>query len=206
MPADRVESSSPPNRASAAVLDAIVERIRAGAVFVYPTETIYGIGGLWGFSGIDERIYRIKNRPSGNPFILVADCREHLDCLHVEFSEPAHRLAEAFWPGRLTLVLPAAGAPGGIAVRVSDHPFVQAVCSRLMLPLYSTSANISGQEYVGDPDAIFTIFRDSVDLMIDGGILPVSPPSTVVRVDPSGGVEVLREGAVSAAEVGRALQ
>ena len=99
------------------------------------------------------------------------------------------------------LVLAVSGSKEKMSIRVSDHPFIQMLTEYVTLPLYSTSANISGTEYINDPDAIYSIFSDKIDFMIDDGRLPESLPSTVVDVSGDEGITVIREGAVSADKI-----
>jgi len=189
---------------SSARMAALAERVVAGALFVYPTETIYGLGGRADRATVRRRLVEAKARGKEQPLILVAGNREAFSFSGVEFPDAAERLAVRLWPGRLTLVLPTPAQGGTLGVRVSDHPFIQALTPHFSLPLFSTSANLSGTPYVGEPDTIFRIFAASTDFMIDAGVLPPSEPSTVVRVDRASRVEILREGAVSAAAVSAA--
>lgn len=195
----------PPERISAsALLDnnspvrtAVAERIRSGQVFVYPTETIYGIGGRGDDPRVETKIIRVKKRAPDNPMILLAASVASFDGCDLWWTAAAKRCAAAFWPGLLTMVLPAENVPQGVAVRVSDHPVVKTLCESCPVPLFSTSANISGEEYDPDPQAIYTSVGTRCDFMIDAGMLPPSLPSTVARFSEDGSVEVLREGCIS---------
>jgi L-threonylcarbamoyladenylate synthase len=202
MPAERLDAAA--LLESGDVLRRTAERVRGGAVFVYPTETIYGVGGV-PTEEVRRRIVAAKGRRPGHPMILLAACREHLDELGVVFPPTASRLAGAFWPGNLTLVLPSSGGGDTVGVRVSDHPVVAALGRSVGRPLFSTSANLGGEAYDGDPDRIFEIFGERVDFMVDAGRLPFSPPSTVVGVTARGEVVVLREGVVPAGRIDELL-
>ncbi len=203
MSADRIALSFPPGPDHRKVLEEIAGRIAGGAVFVYPTETIYGIGGRFDDLEVYRKIIAAKMRPPEQAMILVTGRRDALDQLDLTFTPAARELASAWWPGPLTLVLPSGVHPDGVAVRVSDHPFLAALADHFTIPLYSTSANVSGAPYVPDPDAIYTLMKDHVDFMIDAGTLPDSKPSTVVRVTNDNAVSVLREGSIAAALVHR---
>lgn len=202
-PADRIALedvlSSSPNAAD------VPRRVASGEVFVYPTETIYGIGGRCDLEEVYQRVLAAKKRPPSNPMILIAADRRQLAKLDLEFPRQAEKLARVYWPGPLTLVLPRAGG-GTVGVRVSGHPLIAALSTRLEVPLYSTSANISGRAYDGNPEKIYGVFSTTVNFMIDGGTLPASAPSTVVRIERDGTVQVVREGAVPAHEVGRVAE
>jgi L-threonylcarbamoyladenylate synthase len=174
----------------------IAKRIKDGDIFAYPTETIYGIGGSADRADVQEKIEKIKNRESGNPLIILAGSKKIFIDFGVHFSPIADVLAHHFWPGPLTMVLPFGNKGQTIGVRVSDHPFVCAINALLTIPIYSTSANISGKPYVNDPDEIFRIFKDQIGFMIDAGVLPPSPPSTVVSILADSRIALLRDGAI----------
>ena len=87
-------------------------------------------------------------------------------------------------------------------IRVSDNPLIKKICSAVEAPLLSTSANISGSDYVNDPEHIYSLFKNDISFMIDGGVLPESKPSSVVKLrDEWEEPEILREGAVSSREI-----
>jgi len=174
----------------------MVEKIRQEAFFVYPTDTIYGIGGI-ASDRVREKIYQAKKRKPGNPLILIAGNVTIFSENNVVLNKRAELLAEAFWPGNLTLILPVAGSSETVAVRVSDHPFLQRLAQDVRVPLFSTSANISGTKYVNDPETIYYLFSDSIDFMVDAGVLPTSSPSTVVDVSRTDTYTIVREGVVS---------
>jgi len=182
--------------ASAPDFTSIVEEVRAGALFVYPTETIYGIGGVPTVE-VEERIYSAKRRKPENPLLLIASSLKHFNAFDLEFSDTAKKLADAFWPGDLTMILPhKSDSSVKTGVRVSAHPFIKKICDALGAPLYSTSANISGEEYVNDPEFIFSTFEEDIDLLFSLGKLPSSEPSTVIEVCDNGKVNIIREGVI----------
>ncbi|MGA3052148.1 MAG: L-threonylcarbamoyladenylate synthase [Chitinispirillaceae bacterium] len=182
-------------------LRTIADRIKNGAIFVYPTETIYGLGGSSAVFGVKKRISEIKQRAAGNELILIAPDRSFFSTIPLIMPLSAEALAAAFWPGRLTLVLPLREAATSLAIRVTQHPFIEAIFRYLDAPLFSTSANLSGKAYVNDPAIISGLFAGKVDFMIDAGPLPESLPSTVVKVGLNGTVQVLREGAIEARRI-----
>jgi L-threonylcarbamoyladenylate synthase len=182
----------------------IAHAVREGAIVVYPTETIYGIGGAYNVRGVKEKILSAKQRTAHQPLILIASDRTYFSKLPVKFPASAERLAQCFWPGMLTLVLPSPNQKQGIALRISGHPFLKELFRYLDGPIYSTSANLSGKAYVNDPELIFSIFSGKADFFIDAGPLTRSFPSTVVSVGRDNSVRVLREGAISLQDVLRA--
>jgi L-threonylcarbamoyladenylate synthase len=184
---------------------ALAQRVATGAVFVYPTETVYGIGGRADSTAVEQRIRFVKDRRKSSPFIILADTVERFQTLDLVFPPKALLLARKFWPGNITLVMPRGTCVGDVGVRISDHPFVTAFAKWLGSPLFSTSANVSDYPYVNDPDAIFAAFNGKIDFMIDAGKLPDSLPSTVVRVDNNDSVSILREGKIPSDSIMKAL-
>jgi L-threonylcarbamoyladenylate synthase len=174
----------------------ISSRIISGEIFIYPTETIYGVGGIFGNSKVYDGIINAKKRLPDNPMILIASKRKAFECLDIDFPDAAEKLAEKFWPGLLTIIVPSASDPRGIGIRVSDHPFITELFKFIDKPVYSTSANLSSEPYNPDPSVIYSIFCESTSFMIDAGILPPSAPSTVVKVTSENEVSVIREGTI----------
>jgi L-threonylcarbamoyladenylate synthase len=183
----------------------LADRVAKNAVFIYPTETIYGIGGRGDTESVEKRIRSIKERKKHAPLILIADDSKRFKTFKLNFPSNAKLLAKRFWPGNLTLVLPSDKSNDGIAVRVSNHPFFIALYERLDVPIFSTSANLSDQPYVNDPEAIYMIFEGKVDFMVDAGKLPESKPSTVVKVNQDDSIEILREGVIVKEEIDKII-
>ena len=181
--------------------------LHGGGVVIYPTETVYGLGGDPRIPGVLEKIYAIKGRPSGKPVPLIAADLDAVREWVVWHSDPLDRLVARFWPGPLTLVLealphvppPLLSADGTLAVRVSSHPVAGMLATACGGWLVATSANFSGERPVSEAAALPPALLDAVDGLVDGGTLPVSPPSTLVavRFHPRGfSWSILREGAI----------
>lgn len=168
--------------------------IMRGEVIAYPTETFYGLGADPANAAAIERIYAIKGRRAGEALPLIA---ADIDALRELGAEPpllARRLAEAFWPGALTLVLPIAPiastrfpealTAGGstIAVRVPDHPVARAIAAIAGGLITSTSANRSGKPAASTADEVHKALGDDVAVLVDGGATPGGAPSTIVDV------------------------
>lgn len=190
----------------------VAARLGAGAVAAYPTETFYALGAA-AFSGrAIERIYRLKERQTSKPLsFIVSD----LDMVReIAVPPPLHfaDLAGEFWPGPLTLVLPAApglpdrllGPNRTIAVRIPPLVWLRDLVREMSEPLTATSANLSGEKEIADPAGIRDLFEGRVDLIIDGGPAPGGRPSTIVDLA-AGAPRVLREGAIPAARIEAAL-
>ena len=190
---------------SAKNFEEIKNELRNDSVFIYPTETCYGIGADATNSQAVRRVYEIKKRPNDkSAIILVSDMQ--MAEKYAEFSAKARELTDKFWPGALTLVLPArAGsglAPelisdsGEVAVRISGYILARELVNLVGHPIVSTSANISGGKNIYKSVDIISAFSsaDSApDFFIDDGDLVENSPSTLVRVR-DGEVEVLRQG------------
>ena len=188
-----------------ALFERVIAQINQGSLFVYPTETIYGIGGI-ATGKVEEKIFDAKRRQPENPMILIGGNLSLFTDYKLVFNRNAEILAETFWPGNVTLILSVSGSEEKMSIRVSDHPFIQMLTEYVTLPLYSTSANISDTEYSNDPDVIYSIFSDKIDMIIDDGKLPESLPSTVVDVSGDEGITIIREGAVSAEKIKEAIK
>lgn len=184
----------------------IASQIARGAVFVYPTETIYGIGGSTRVASVHEAIYEAKKRPASNPMIHLAGKNSVFSEILDNAPDAEQYLAKKFWPGLLTIVIVSENNPYGTAIRVSGHPFIRTLYNYADFPIYSTSANVSGEQYNPDPDYIYTSLHHGIDFMIDAGHLPPSPPSTVIKFTDSRNVKVLREGILTKKAIADALQ
>jgi L-threonylcarbamoyladenylate synthase len=198
-------SSSSANRPETPAIAAAADALRHGGVVVYPTETLYGLGVDATNPTALARLVALKGREPGKPIsVLVAD-ETMLSELAAELSPLARRLVRRFWPGPLTLVLPAhagvsdllTGGTGTIGVRVSSHPVATALVVALGRPVTSPSANPAGCTPPVTVDDARGYFGTTVDAYLDAGRLPGEPASTVVDV--RDGLRVVREGAVPAA-------
>lgn len=181
--------------------------VRMGGIVIYPTETLYGLGGDPFQESVVERIFCIKGRDYDKPLPLIAADRESALKAVSEWPSAAARLAEAFWPGPLTLILPSAAMiparvhafTGRIAIRVSSHHVAQALAAEVGGLLISTSANVSGQPAAGEADGIPPDLLSRVDGMLhaeggssgSGGL-----PTTIVDVS-SPSPRLIRPGCVA---------
>ena len=200
------------DRNSAAIAEALAALL-AGEAIVYPTETFYALGvDALSMTALD-RLFAIKGREPGKPVALIAADTAMAFAVAREVPDDARVLAEAFWPGPLTLVLPARdgipaaliGADGGVGVRVSSHPIARALAAALGRPLTATSANLAGEPPAAEPREARTALGDKVKVVVEDGRLAGGAPSTVVAVDRVG-MHVLRPGAVSERQLAAALK
>ncbi|HXQ27686.1 MAG TPA: L-threonylcarbamoyladenylate synthase [Gemmatimonadales bacterium] len=189
-----------------AALPEAVAHLRGGRLLAHPTETVYGLGSRANADGV-RALADLKGREAGKPFLLLVDDRAMAEALGLTFTDAADALARAFWPGPLTLVLaggrglPDLQGPRGIAVRWTSHAGTARLVSALGEPLTSTSANRLGARPARDAREIMTTFADATRrllLVLDGGPVGNSPPSTVVDcTEPA--PRIVRAGALAAA-------
>ncbi len=167
------------------------EVLNQGGVVIYPTETFYGLGANPRLPLAVERIYRIKGRDFHKPLPLIAANLEAVYGAVREWSMTAERLARSFWPGPLTLVLPAAadilsqvhGGTGRIGIRISSHPVAKALANRGGGLVTATSANPAHRQGFQRPSEIPAEFLALVDGLVDAGPSggdSGSLPSTIV--------------------------
>jgi L-threonylcarbamoyladenylate synthase len=186
-------------------LGPVVAHVRRGGLLAYPTETVYGFGGACTAESV-SRLGALKRREEGKPLLVVVRGLDEVAALR--WTEEARELARIFWPGAVTLVLEdpegifppgVRSAVGGVAVRVSPHPLVDALLERLGAPLTSTSANVPGEPPArSGPEAARAaeaLGAGEEMLVLDAGTLPASGPSTIVDCTGARPV-VVREGSV----------
>ncbi|MFA7604260.1 MAG: L-threonylcarbamoyladenylate synthase [Novosphingobium sp.] len=190
------------------------EVLRGGGLVALPTETVYGLAARADSDAAVAAIYRAKGRPDFNPLIVhVADLAA-AEALAV-LDERARRLATAFWPGPLTLVLPkrpdaplAAAVTAGlasVALRCPAHPVMRAVLAQTGLPLAAPSANRSGAVSPTSAAHVAASLGPRVDLILDGGACAAGIESTIVALRAGGGWQVLRPGPVTEARIAAIL-
>jgi L-threonylcarbamoyladenylate synthase len=192
-------------RAAARVLD-------GGGLVAFPTETVYGLGADAANGRGVARLYQAKGRPAFNPLIAHVPDAAAAQRL-ADFSADARRLAETFWPGPLTLVLPKArGCPVAelatagldtIAVRVPDHAVARALLAAFGRPIVAPSANRSGHVSPTTAQHVVADLSGRIDMVLDGGPTPVGVESTIVAC--LGQPALLRPGGLPRAEVERVL-
>jgi L-threonylcarbamoyladenylate synthase len=198
------------------VLPTVRAHLEASRILAYPTETVYGLGSAPTVAALDA-LAALKGRAKEKPFLLLVSDRAMAEHWGLMFPPSARALADAFWPGPMTLVLPGGegrlpdrlrGPEGGIAVRHTGHVMIAALVAGLGEPLTSTSANRPGQPPAPGPERIAVTFAAEAAagelLILDGGTLGNVPPSTVV--DCTGPQPALiREGAIPRAELRQAV-
>jgi L-threonylcarbamoyladenylate synthase len=219
--------------AAAAGVAAVDAVLQAGGVVAIPTESSYGLAALPTSAAGVAAVYRVKQRERGKPLpVVIADVQQ-LRALGLDPTHPVLAAVAPFWPGPLTVALPfasrdgltatgasaphpgkppaAAGGPS-LAVRIPAHAGLLSLLAALGYGLTATSANLSGGEPILDPrQAALLLAGEAAALVVDGGVLPGGPPSTLVAPVACGAgssiaVRVLRQGGLSTAALRRHLE
>jgi L-threonylcarbamoyladenylate synthase len=203
----RIPFSTPPDVLAAIPL--VTAHLRSGGAIAYPTETVYGFGGMLNPLAL-KRVAELKSRDQSRPFLLLIS--NPAQCPQLEWNEAARKLAQEFWPGPLTLALratsgefPAAvvSSSGTVAVRETPHAGLRTLLNVLGEPITSSSANLRGDAPAQSADQAAAALEElgAHDVMLlDGGVLPSAQPSTLIdcSTDP---VRVLRVGSISVESV-----
>ncbi len=202
-----------PEAAELAAAGDVARALLEGGVAAYPTETFYALGSAAFSRPAVHKIYRLKERDASKPLPFIVADMDMLGGLVSELPPGFAALAAEFWPGPLTLVLPAASrlpehvlGPGRtIAVRLPPLAWLRGLVRDLGEPLTATSANLAGGRELADPAEVRALFEGRVEIVVDGGPAPGGQPSTIV--DLSGEKpRVLREGRIPAARIEAVLR
>src|SRR5262245_11327978 len=182
---------------------AAVSTIHSGGIVAFPTDTLYGLAVNPRSSAAVARIFAAKQRPQDQPIPLIAADLEQVDKTAV-LTPLAARLASHFWPGPLSLIVPASleltsdvhFGTGVVAVRVPDHVTARALARAVGHAITATSANLSGLMPASTPDEAAGALADRIDVLVDDGPAPGGLPSTIVdatRAEPT----LVRAGAIA---------
>lgn len=178
--------------------------LKRGGLVAFPTETVYGLGGNALEEEAAKKIYAAKGRPSDNPLIIHIAEVSALKELAREIPEVAIRLAERFWPGPLTMILPKSekvplGTTGGldtVAIRMPDHPVALQLIRTSGLYLAAPSANTSGRPSPTLAEHVAEDLSGRIDMILDGGMVKVGLESTIVDLTEEIPV-ILRPGCIT---------
>jgi L-threonylcarbamoyladenylate synthase len=194
-----------PGRDNAGEVREIAAALLDGGVAAYPTETFYALGAVAFSEKAVNRVYRLKGRNAAKALSVIAS---DLDMVKAIAGPPPPGfvlLAGEFWPGPLTIILPAGprvpafltGPGRTIAVRIPPLPWLRALVREIGDPLTATSANLSGEKERSDPLEVEAQFKGRVDLIVDGGRTPGGPASTIVDLA-AARPRIVREGTIPA--------
>jgi L-threonylcarbamoyladenylate synthase len=189
-------------------IDEAAKWIRAGYVVAIPTDTLYGLAADPFNAAAVARVFDVKGRVADRALPLIAADVAQIASRLGRLSETAVRLADRFWPGPLTLLMPAArqlarevsGGTGTVGVRVPADAIARAVCAACGHPVTATSANLSGAPAAATADDVEHALGDRLEFMLDAGHTPGGAPSTIVDVT-AGEPRLVRAGAIAWEEV-----
>jgi tRNA threonylcarbamoyl adenosine modification protein (Sua5/YciO/YrdC/YwlC family) len=190
------------------LIAALAERLRAGAIIAVPTDTVYGIAADAFSASAVARVFACKGRSFNKPLPVVVRDRNQARTLARDMPGIFERLADAFWPGPLTLLVRAApevppqltAGTGTIAMRQPDLPLLQALLNACGFPLTATSANRSGEPECLTAAAVAEQLGDALDLIVDGGVATQALPSTIVDLTEAT-PRIVRAGAIAASRL-----
>ncbi|MBI1316593.1 threonylcarbamoyl-AMP synthase [bacterium] len=194
-------------------LDRAVRAIQEGKLVGMPTETVYGLAANAFDEAAVERIFRAKGRPAFDPLIVHTPSIEGAEPAIAHWPESALKLAERFWPGPLTLLLPkspnlpdlvTSGLPQ-VGLRCPNHPLALALLEASGCLLAAPSANRFGRTSPTRPEEVLDELGNEVDYVLDGGPCAVGIESTVLEIDPDGSARVLRLGGLPVEALEEAL-
>jgi len=196
---------------ASADLAAALGALRAGELVAFPTETVYGLGADARNPAAVRRIFAVKGRPANHPVIVHVQSARELPAWARHVPREAERLAEQFWPGPLTLVLPRApgvddsvtGGQDTVAVRVPAHPVAQQLLAAFGSGIAAPSANRYGRLSPTRAEHVREELGAAVKVVLDGGDCPIGLESTIVAFQ-DGRARLLRPGRITAGEI-RAL-
>ena len=199
-------------RAAPEDLQAAVRALRTGELVAFPTETVYGLGADARNPAAVRRIFTVKGRPARHPVIVHLSDASLLAEWAREIPLAARRLAEQFWPGPLTLVLPRSanvddsitGGQDTVALRVPAHPIAQQLLAAFGGGIAAPSANRYGRLSSTCAEHVREELGDAVKVVLDGGECPIGLESTIVACS-NGGVRLLRPGRITAGQIGALL-
>jgi tRNA threonylcarbamoyl adenosine modification protein (Sua5/YciO/YrdC/YwlC family) len=181
--------------ASAAILD--------GNLIALPTETFYALSAdLYNLRAV-ERIFQIKGRPDWKALLVLIDSVDQAEVISDNIPPMFYEIAARYWPGPLTLILPAAkrvplkvtGGTGTVGMRIPNQPFTRSVIDRVRLPIIGTSANLSGHPSCSTAEDVLSQLGGKIELVVDAGDSPGTAASTVLDLT-SKPARVVREGAI----------
>jgi L-threonylcarbamoyladenylate synthase len=196
-------------RATQVEIETAVQALRDGELVAFPTETVYGLGANAQNPAAVRKIFEVKGRPPNHPVIVHLDSPRFLHRWVREVPDSANRLAEAFWPGPLTMVMPRApnvhdvitGGQDTIAIRVPAHPMAQQLLTAFGGGIAAPSANRYGRLSPTRAEHVREELGDTIRVILDGGECQIGLESTIVSFESAGTVRLLRPGSVTAAQM-----
>jgi len=195
-------------RATQTEIEKAVQTLRAGDLVVFPTETVYGLGANASNPAAVRKIFEVKGRPADHPVIVHLDNPRYLHRWVSDVPAAAERLADMFWPGPLTLILPKAdnvneivtGGQNSIGIRIPSHPMAQQLLTAFGGGIAAPSANRYGRLSPTKPEHVRDELGDAVHVLLDGGDSPIGLESTIVSCL-NNEVRLLRPGFITRSQI-----
>jgi L-threonylcarbamoyladenylate synthase len=186
-------------------LETAAATLKRRELIAFPTDTYFALGANGLSAAAVEGVYTTKGRNPGTPVPLLVSDTAMIEALATEFPDLLSRLADHFWPGALTIVLPASSSipavvsagTGTVGVRVPDHDLARRLIAISGIPLTGTSCNLTGRPPIKEANIVEQIFGEGITGIIDAPCGESNSPSTVISYV-NGAVQVLRSGAISA--------
>ncbi|MCD6381872.1 MAG: L-threonylcarbamoyladenylate synthase [Candidatus Aenigmarchaeota archaeon] len=179
------------------IVEGVMETLRNHGIIAFPTETCYGLGGIYDFEDVRKKIYKIKRRSKQKilPTIVssITVARKY-----ATIPPAAERLVQVFYPRPLTIAV-----NKNFSFRVTSHPLMKRILRKLRLALIATSANISAEKENYEFERVKKLFSKRIDLIINTGDLPYNPPSTVYDIE---NFKMIREGDIKEEEIKEVLE
>lgn len=202
----KINSENP----EAALVAYAAEQIKSGQVLGMPTDTFYGLAADPFNLRAVERVYEIKSRSRHKPLSLLIESEEQAEMLARDpLPDNFFILARKFWPGPLTIIVPAASRlplkvtanTGNIAIRIPQAKIPLQVIRAAGVPITATSANLSGESECTTAAAVLQQLEGRIPIVVDGGTSPREVASTIVDLSEDGGWRLLRQGAIPRQEI-----
>ena len=198
-----------PPQISDKINEAVIALLNGG-VIAYPTDTLYGLGANPNLEDAVEKLLKIKGRSNSKGLPLLLDNIQTVETIVSDFSEIAQTICAHFWPGALTLILPAkshlskliTGNSRNVAIRIPNHPIPRALATAIGGSIIGTSANLSNRSNLLDANQVAAIIGDRLQFVLDGGPIENDIPSTVLDLTKTKPV-IVRQGAISMQDIER---
>lgn len=201
-----------PKKPPARIIQQVVSTLKRGGTVILPTDTVYGLAAMASHKKAVQKIYKIKQRKKNLPLPIFCSSVSQVRKIVGKINLPARKLIKYFWPGKLTLVLACQSAKFShlayndkIGIRISKSRVVGSILKRLGQPIIGTSANLSDKGEITLSKEIIKLFKHKVDIILDGGNLSQTLPSTVIDVS-SDKPKIVRYGAVTQAKIEKVLK
>lgn len=182
----------------------VVTILKNDGIIIFPTETVYGIGGNALKETVLDKICTAKNRPREKAISIILKDKEDIS-KYATVSPLEKKLIDAFMPGPLTLVLNDKKGDETIGIIIPDNKICRVLLEHVDFPLYASSANFSGKTVSNDPSILKKEFSNLVEALIDGGPVKIGSSSTVAKLDGKK-VTILREGKITLKDIEKVLK